>query len=492
MPEFWNNPRGQALLLVITLLMVVSLLCTAALTLTHREKLTVKDSVEEAQAYYVADAAMEKVLSIIKGHVKVLDAMVLNKTYGKSQLESLATGLSGQDRITLQSLIGLFNTPFASLEILRENGDPHDPVQSTKAGTIQSISLTKTAADPRGYRLRIEVSGKYTSARRSLVANVRISRPLSDYSGILVQNAPNIYNQATIHGPLTILTNSVINTDSRFYDGIYIQGDCTLRPAADFTARELLVYGTTVLDDGAVFEGELKSKGDVLINGDVLNGPVRSSGNVTVGLGHVGRPANQEQNTGWDGIIYATGTISPATSDNFGTAYPNTPQTINHAFSEFPVLDIPWYEKNCDYYHTGDQHLRAEDLLPGIHYVKGNITMTGNYRGNITLVAAGTITIPSSARLKAQTPEEDSLLLLGAGDIQVHQLAEVEAILYCLQTVSLGSYAQLLGSLITRNLDCNGAAVTPQVYLKDVHPAWTTTEISIVSWQEKYPVFRID
>ncbi|SHE60680.1 hypothetical protein SAMN02745133_00774 [Desulforamulus putei DSM 12395] len=483
MPKLFDNNKGQVLLLVTTLLMILSLLCIAALILANTEKLTVKGSFEEAQANYVADAALEKVLAIVKVNVRVLDQLTLNKTYGKPQLESLLTRLAGQDLASVQGLIGLFNSTYTP---------PHNPVQATKPGTIQSISLTKTVQDQSGYQVRIEVTGTYGPARRSLVANVRISLPLNAFPGVLVQNTP-VFSNTDMRSPLTVLTGVDFNGDSRFYNSIYIQGDCALRQHAKFIATgELVVLGNTIVDSDAQFDGEIKSTGDVFINGDVLGGPVRSTGSVWVGQGHVGHQVFSEQKTEWNGDIYATGTISPASSDNFGTAYPNTPQTISYSFPKFPLLDGPWYARNCDYYYAGDQILRAEDMSTGIYYIDGDVTISGNYQGNITLVASGTIAVPNSATLKAQDTRADSLLLMGLGDVHIHEQAQVEAIVYSKQRVILSNNAQLVGSLITANLDCRGAVVIHEPLISNTHPPWTTTDISILTWQEKYPVIPMD
>ncbi|GAB6156857.1 hypothetical protein JCM39194_00570 [Desulfotomaculum varum] len=486
-----NNHRGQAVLMVATLLMMLSLLCTAAFTLTRADQLTMQAALEETQAYYVADAALEKTLSILQERVKLLDSLQTNKTYDKKQLASLLAGLSGPDKNCLQALLNLYNENFAALEISRPDGIPQQPAQFTRAGTIQSVSLTKTAADAGGYTVRLEVTGKYAGAKRSLVANVRFSRPVNDLPGMLAQQSA-VINNATFNSPLVVLADTDFSADSLFYDGIYIKGSCTLGPTANLAAPVLLATGPTVIEAGAVYTGELKSGGDVLINGDVIDGPVRSCGNVTVLQGHVGRPLNQGQVIRWDGSIYATGSVTPMASDNFGQAYAGTPQTISYPFPDFPLLDLAWYARHCDYYLSGHQTIRAEDLLPGIYYIQGSLTVSGRYQGNITLVAAGSITIPDSALLQAHDPAADSLLLISAGEICLQPGADVAAALYSRQKISLNHRSCLQGLLVARQLDCNGATVTYRPDFQDIHPAWVTTRLSIISWQEKYPVFRID
>ncbi|CCO08873.1 hypothetical protein [Desulforamulus hydrothermalis] len=491
MRDLINNRRGQAVLPVVTLLMILSLLCTAALTLTRTDQLTLQAALEETQAYYVADAALEKTLSILQSRVKLLDSLQINKTYDKKQLTSLLAGLSGPDKNCLQSLLNLFNESFAVLEISRSDGTPQQPAQFTGAGTIHSLSLTKTAADAGGYAVRLEVTGKYATAKRSLVANVRFSRPVNDLPGTLVQQSAEFIN-AIIESPLVVLADTDFSADGLFYDGIYIKGGCTLGPAANLAAPQLLATGPIVVEAGAVYTGELKSGGDVLINGDIIDGPVRSCGNVTVLQGHVGRPLNQGQVIRWDGSIYATGSVTPMVSDNFGQAYAATPQAVSYPFPDFPLLDLAWYARHCDYYLSGHQTIRAEDLLPGIYYIQGNLNVSGRYQGNITLVAAGSITIPDSALLQAHDPAADSLLLISAGEISLQPGADVAAALYSREKISLAQQARLQGLLVTRQLACNRATVTYRPDFQNIHPAWVTTRLSIISWQEKYPVFRID
>ncbi|ABO49563.1 hypothetical protein Dred_1028 [Desulforamulus reducens MI-1] len=488
-----KNSRGQALLFVIMILLLLSLVCTAGLKLMQNERLTMKGSQEEIQAYYLADAAMEKVCAILKDNVGVLDRFTLNRTYGKFELDSLQKALSGKDAVTLQAIRGLINLPYATLEVTREKGGSFTPVENSQAGIIQTIQLTKTSASDNTYQIRIEVTGKYGPARRSLVTNIRVTAPLNQYRGITVQNSPQLTNDCTIHTPMFILNSVVFQPTGCFYNNVYIKGNCTLQQGSRLTTGNLQVMGNVTLDAGAQITGELMANGHVFLNGDVHGGPVRSSGSVTVDQGHVGYPVTLENgDTEWNGDIYAAGSITPEVSDQFGTAFPQQSQAIINSFLEYPLVDSTWFAKNCDFFYTSDQNLRAEELAQGIHYVMGNVTLTGHYQGNLTLVASGNVTIPAGATLQAKNQQTDSLMIISTGSVQVENQAQLEALVYTGQTMQLANQAQLTGTIICKDFICDGAVVFNQPLLNTIHPAWITTNIEILSWQEKYPVFKMN
>ncbi|GAB6182065.1 hypothetical protein JCM14036_33840 [Desulfotomaculum defluvii] len=488
-----KDARGQALIFVCMLLMLLSIVCSAALKLIHTEKLTMAGSQEELQAYYLAEAAVEKVFSILKNNVLVLESMAMNKTYGKFELEGLQKVLSGQNAASVQSLRNLFGLSYKTLEVTKQNGTSYTPVQNTKAGSIQTINITKTSATSNGYQLRIEASAKYGTAQKSLVTNIKVGLPLNRYQGVFVQASPNITNNSRLQSPLYILSEVQFQPVGSFDNNIYIKGNCLLQSGTNITTATLKVLGNVTLASGAQINGQLLASGDVLLNGDIVGGLVRSGGNVTVGDGHVGHPILLENGElAWDGDIYATRTITPESSLQFGTAFANQFQYISHTFLDYPNLDLTWYANNCDYFYVGDQVFRAEDLTEGIHYVQGNVTLSGFYQGNITLISSGFITIPAAASLQANKLGRDSFFILAKDKVQVESQAQVEALVYTAGTMQLANQALLAGTVICKDFSCHGAAICNQPLLNSVHPTWTTTEIEILAWQEKYPVFPMN
>ncbi|MEG6522532.1 hypothetical protein [Desulfotomaculum sp. 1211_IL3151] len=446
------------------LLLLLSIVCAAALKLMQNEKLTLRGSEEELQAYYRAEAAMEKVFSIVKDNAVVIERFTLNKAYGRYELESLQKTLSGKDAASIASL-----------------------------RTIPNLNITKTSASSNVCQLRVEVSAEYYDAKKSLVANIKVGLPLNRFQGIFVQASPDIQNNASLQTPLYILNDVQCQPVGTFGQNIYIKGNCLLQPGTDLTTDTLKILGNVTLASGAQMKGELLAKGDLLINGDILGGPVRSEGHVIVEEGHVGSPLVLEDgNIAWDGDIYAGKTISPETSSQFGQAYANQPQIINHSFLEYPNMDLNWYDKNCDSFYAGDQVLRAEDLTEGIHYIQGNVTLTGLYQGNITLISSGMVTIAAGASLRAANAAKDSLFILAKEKVLVESQAQVDALVYTAGTMQLANQARLAGAVICQEFICHGAAVVSQPILNNIHPTWTTTEIEILSWQEKYPVFPMN
>lgn len=424
---------------ITTLLIIISLLCIASLDLVKTEKLIVNDSVEETQAYYVADAAIDKVLVLLKENSGVLDKFTLNKTYGRLELNSLKNHLTTLNLQTVEKLLELYNRPYVSLEIPQENG-------TTRAGTIYSVAITKTATDSQGYTLRLEATGKYGLATRTLVVYVKIFSMLKDLNGVVVQKPPCFTNSSQFASNLTILNGGEFSPKGRFTQSIYINGDCTLQEDTSILAQApLLTKGNLTILSEAQVEGEVQATGVVSLNEGVL-----------------GEPTVKEQ------IL------------------------LNYSFPEFPIIEGTSLEKNCDYYYRGDQIFRAEDLKSGIHYVDGNVTINGNYQGNITLGASGSVTIPHSAMLKGQDPQVDSLLLIGFGGVRIDDQAQVLALVYTPADVDVGYQAQFSGILVCRDLESNGASFAEASVLIHNHPTWHTTEIKIISWQERYPVFRIN
>lgn len=446
-----KNERGQALLFLTTLLMLLSLLSMASLNLVKTEKLVYKDSVEEMQAYYVADAAVEKVLALLKENSGVLDRFTKNKTYSKLDLNSLKSDLTSQnarpaDIATLEKLLSLYSRPYSDLEIVHADGSSWTPTRRTKEGTIHWLTITKTASEPKGSTLRLEVTGKYGQAKRTLLIHVQVSRPWKDISGVVVQHLPNITNASDINAPMVILEGGDFNPMCCFRQSVLINGDCRL--GEDTSLRALV---------------PIKVKGDlILASGAQVEGTLQATGSVLVGEGVIGNPVVQ------GGVPF------------------------NKSLPEFPQVDVTWLQKNCDYYYPGDQSLRVEHLPAGIHYVEGNLTVHGNCQGNVTLVATGTITIPYGAILRCQIAQTDSLLLLGFGGVQLEDQCQVRAVVFTPNGLSLGRSAYFIGVIICGNLESNGAMINQDNSLKEIHPTWPTTKITILSWQERYPVLRIN
>ncbi|MDF9408614.1 MAG: hypothetical protein A4E52_01433 [Pelotomaculum sp. PtaB.Bin013] len=165
----------------------------------------------------------------------------------------------------------------------------------------------------------------------------------------------------------------------------------------------------------------------------------------------------------------------------------------------FPALDLSMYEKNYDVKYIGNKTISGDFQVNGIVYVAGDVTISGNYRGVGAIVAGGNVYV--SGDLKRYHDDQASslaILCFGSGGITIADGKEVWALLYTppggpsdVRVVNIGSAAIVHGSIICDKIIINPAAnalVQYEKSLSDNQPDWTTTNISVTSWQEPSPL----
>lgn len=217
-----------------------------------------------------------------------------------------------------------------------------------------------------------------------------------------------------------------------------------------------LVYGARKLSIGTnrQINGTAWAGGDLLVDSNArMNGPVHTNGRLTV---KPNAKHNHDSNA-----TYVTGV----------KLYPNTSTWHPIQVSPRPALPSPFLFTGADYapggskaqaagqhyhYHSGGLTVGAnKTLAKGLHYVKGNVSLGANVKGNVTIVATGKITVAANVKLD---PYIDQLGLMTTSDKGCNVAIAVSS------NVKVGTlFAPKAGVQVGSNSTVDGAAAGKRV-----------------------------
>jgi len=441
-----DNESGQALILVVMMTLLILLIGFSTLTLVSECR---KASLAErtmVQAYYIADAGVERALAKVKSD----SGWLWDDVHFDSNKE----------------VEFIINQNYA--------GGVITEVKVKEEGIYPAVPLSRE--DVAYTNILITSVGAYEGSKKTLEVRARVDAPLHFSRGVWVNSPESDFGGGVV---ISHVTSS---------------GDLIFRRNGIFSG-EITAGGTvTVLESVTVAADEVKAaKSIILESGAQVNGGVRQAGASPFQVALAGR-ASISGDIYYNGVLFNdSGNVMEASKLHQGGAGVIT-------VPPFPVLDLSMYEKNHDLKYTGDKAFTGSFEISGITYVTGDVTISGNYNGVGAIVAGGDVYISSDLKRNHDNPAS-SLAILCFGDrgITIADGKEVWALLYTPSggasgagMLNVGGAATVHGSLICDKIMINPAANTLVQYessLSNHQPEWITTKISITSWHENYPVF---
>ena len=243
-----------------------------------------------------------------------------------------------------------------------------------------------------------------------------------------------------------------------------------------------------VIDSSRVFEGAIFCDTPLTLNGsggvypdeDGEGGDIYANGNITFNGTSFTMTA--------DASLYSTGTIN--------WIPPDVPATSVHQYVaplEMPIIDLDYYESLATTIYTGNTTFSNANMenLTGVIFVKGNVTISGNYSGQAMIVATGKIQVTGS--VTTEHLDTDTLALISpksikiAGNSTIHGLVYSHSVLEDAATTLSGDitvYGAICGDLVRSN----GGI---EVYYRDVWknlplPGEGKTQWAPISWEIFY------
>jgi len=448
---FRRDERGYIAALAIMVLAVLMLLGSGAATLATRYRELAAHQHRQAQAYYIAEAGVEMVLS---------DPAFL------SRLAVDAAG--GLDDDYRDAVPYLSNVPFA--------------------GGSLSVSATRKP-DREGLGVfRIYSTGRVGSDARVLKTEVRIALLNFDCG---IQAGGNV----------TVAEETVTTGDIRSNGRVTIQEGATV-------TGDILADGKVDLHK-AVLAGDIKAGGDVSIHQSQVTGGVDTEGTLFVNP-DTGPGGEQGQGGGVTGDVRANGAVrvrhgcggqnvySPELdlkdADITGQWYRVNPGVAVDV-PGMPGPDLDYFRRTADevYPETPtpgySKTFTTQELtgISGIHFVDGDAGIGGVYSGRAAIVCTGNMTVGSLS----PSGEGDVLALLTGQEIRVGDGCDAAALFCALGEVIIGNDSRVSGAIIAAG-DVTLGQRSRFAYEEEMTkhpPPGAGGQTFIITWQEKYPAF---
>ncbi|RJQ30622.1 MAG: prepilin-type N-terminal cleavage/methylation domain-containing protein [Peptococcaceae bacterium] len=266
--------------------------------------------------------------------------------------------------------------------------------------------------------------------------------PLDFGRGVWGRYTSVFENNSYIKSDVTINDSVTFSNNADITGNLWTEGDVVFQNNTVIHQNLYTNGSAEISNNGEVVKGNVQAVGSVnLQNNALVSGWVKTEGNVLV-----------KNNAEIKGEVWANGTITVKNNGKTGTRHEHQSQDLDIVLPEFPVLQQEWYQQHADHTYSGDQIFSTAELtgISGIHYVNGNVTISGTYSGLATIVASGNITISQNGYLKPADGDTGSALaLLSFANINIDNNANpVKALLYAANTFNLNNNARVYGSVI--------------------------------------------
>lgn len=446
MKSFLKDGSGQALILVVMLTLLLLLMATSLFTLVGESRKAIAVEEKMVQAYYIAEAGVERALAQAKS-----------------------------DGDWLWQAVHL--APGRKMEFLRQ--------QAYADGVIAEVTIAEDSIYPAEAAVPEEVVytnilitsvGIYEGSKKTLKVKAKVEAPLPFERGLWARSSDTDFGGAMVNANITVSGDLLFQHNGVFSGDISVDGTVTVAEEVTLTVRELKAAQSLILKNNACINGVVRQIGSApaqieLADGASIVGDIYYNGELVNNSGTFFEPLNLHPGGAGQSMM------------------PN-----------FPLLDLSDLERNCDQTYVGDQWIGGDFQINGIAYVAGDVSIAGNYKGAGVIVAEGDVRIVGDLR-RAQEDPHSSLAILSFGDegVTIDAGVQVWALLYAPAgnastggIIRLEEGAALHGSLICEKISLPHATNTLLQYesaLMEAQPDWTTTRISITSWQELYSVF---
>lgn len=269
-------------------------------------------------------------------------------------------------------------------------------------------------------------------------------------------------------------------------DSCLIVSDATTWTGRQARVRVIAAFQT---DTSRVFEGAIFCNSPLTLNGtggiypdsEGNGGDIYANGDITFNGTSYTMTA--------DGSIYTTGTTNWVPDE-----VPATHVHEDVAPLVMPVIDVDYYRSIATTVLIGNQVFNDSNLagLSGIIFVKGKVSISGNYTGQGVIVATGDISV--TGNVTTANPETDTLALLSpksvkiAGNSTIHGLVYSHSVVDDSAETTIGGNTTIYGAIVSDVVRTNGGI---EVHYRDVWkslplPGVGKTQWAPVSWQQLY------
>lgn len=461
-----SGRSGQALVLVLLMTTFIFLVGSAALALSLPARRNAALDVFQKQAYYIAEAGVERVLAKIRedpGWVR--DELSLGEEY-----DFLASELNGES-----SIFG---------------------------GEFEEIKIKKTGEFPLKVSLNITSTGKYREARKKINVDVNVDYLYAEeiFRGIWTRSLSGL---KLSHG--VEVTSDVMASDGEVIlpAGTRIKGDVY--------SKKKVVLEEKQGNEFVELEGDIFVQGIGLAAGDyaleIKKGAVINNAYVENGKVYISEGNKEAVNPLINGKIYVKN-IDQLDEEwrekNPGKWEVKPELSCGQYIPPYPNLltgeRLKWYEENADFRYEGQGSPIFFDTdmlsnLNGLYFVNGDAIFSGEYSGNGTFVVNGDVTFKKfsgrdKASLVPENNETDCLAILCTGVFETRDAnGEIHALLYSSSDsfTEIKNKTEINGAIVIPNIKSNGYELNfvyddALINRYSQNLIWTTCIISIEKW----------
>lgn len=431
------------------------------------------------------------------------------------------------------------------------------PAEDFGGGRITGIIIDKQV-NGSVITLTVTSSGKYNSSSRTVkvTADINIPSGGADLSeGLwLVGDVPSLFhNNVKINSP--IISNGPLDFDNNIevngtvkaggsvtFNNNAINGDLfskgSISGGNNATVGNITALGSVSLDNNSEVQGSIRaggsiSTGNIDVTGDVLSlgavslshavvgGSVKANGAMTLFQSEAGAVdavgSMSLTQTEISGDCRSTSAIILAQKSEIGknlyikeldkldidhnsqvkgqvidNPSLNVSFNLDLGFNIpfVPQIDAKYYQDNASVTYQEDQiiNLTPETPVEGIHYIEGNVSIDGTYSGTGIIFATGTATVGANLQ-----PENNQSALTVISLDEMTLRGEVWGVFYSSRQVTVQEYkglSDVRGSITCRNIVMkNNTTFTYDEQFINRIPNNDRVTMTIKSWTEQYPIF---
>jgi len=432
MKLFCRDRRGQAFVFVLIITTAIFLIGSAALMMGSSVLKTAQKEKKQGQAYYVAEAGVEKAIA----------KALAEPDWVKTTLpESTTTSVSELNHLAYPD--------------------------SAQGDEIKSVTVAKTTHD-NYYDLIITSEGNYRQSRKIIEAKVRFYKPVDFDKKLWIGSSANFFNNGSINS--TVWSN----------------GDVTVENVGTVVGGDVYALGNVHVYQDAHIEGNIEAHGniDVANNGEVntvsgAGGWVKANGNITIDDG--GKTAIYGQAIA-NGSI--TGTISnvKATEDDSDVRQFTNPN-ISFVLEDFPATTQEMLQGMATYSYYGAKTYTSADLtdLSGVSYVDGPVSISGSYSGVGTIVSADNMSITGNID---RLDNNSCLTLICFGNITFSSNCDpVAALFYTPNAIEVSQNVHITGAIVANTITTDPSCELNFDHLSAETPGVLGWNYKIISWK---------
>ncbi|MDH7577811.1 MAG: hypothetical protein QHH75_08310 [Bacillota bacterium] len=434
--------EGYITVYAVTLLSLVFLLGSVAVGLAAQHRKIALRALSLTQAYYIAEAGIEKVLAD-PGWLNTLP-VDRDGTFEGDYYDS-ATYLSNQNYA---------------------------------GGSLTVKAVRKPPVN--GHNLyRIYATGRYGNTTRVLKVEAQV--PLTSFDqGILAGGNVAISGFSSVNS--NVQSGGHLNNTCTMINGnASALGDITIENMGRITGNASSGNNATV--SLSSIEGDLKAARDVTTLGTIasytnIGGGVRAGRNASINFSYV------------RGSVVAKNSVSTSFSIVEGSSYID-PNLVVQPPAIPGVADLSsyrsWFEEMADQKYTGDRSFYTTDLQPlqGLTFIDGKVNIRGEYSGQGTIVATGKITVNND--LKPRDSSRDLIILISLND-DLEIKGNAQGLFYAGKNIVINSLSdEVKGALLAKqNITITSSTFTFESSMLARQPAGSTGPVKITRWEEKY------